>query len=47
MKKLVLLLALVVCGCTHPGESIEQPRPKSEVKLRFQIGDVVDLKIKQ
>jgi len=39
MKKLVLCLALVMCGCTPNG--LEQPK----IELRFQIGDVVDLKI--
>ena len=36
MKKFVLLLALVICGC-GPVE----PKPK----LRFQLGQVVDLRI--
>lgn len=39
MKKLALLLALIMCGCTHTGET----PPK--VELRFQVRDVVDLKI--
>jgi hypothetical protein len=43
MKKLVLCLALIMFGgCELNG--IEQPR-KKEIELRFQIGDVVDLKI--
>ena len=41
MKKLVLLLALVMCGCGLNG--VEPKRPR--VELRFQIGDMVDLKI--
>jgi len=40
MKKLVLCFAIVMmCGCTPNG--LEKPQPT----LRFQIGDVVDLKI--
>jgi len=38
MKKLILLLALIVCGC-QPVE------PQPEVQLRFKIGDIVDLQI--
>ena len=40
MKRIVLCLALVMCGCELNG--IEQPKP---VELRFTIGDIVDLKI--
>ena len=42
MKRIVLCLALIVCGCTPNG--LEGPK-KAEIELRFQIGDVVDLKI--
>ena len=42
MKRIVLLFALVLCGCTPNG--LEQPK-KAQIELRFQIGDVVDLKI--
>jgi len=40
MKKLVLLFALIVCGCGLNG--VEKP---SRPDLQFQVGDVVDLKI--
>ncbi len=40
MKRIVLCLALIMCGCELNG--IEKPR---SVDLRFQIGDIVDLKI--
>lgn len=37
MKKLVLCLVLIICGCTHSDEA-----PHG---LQFNIGDVVDLKV--
>jgi len=43
MKRIVLCLALVMfCGCEPYG--LHPPKP-AQVELRFQIGDVVDLKI--
>lgn len=46
MKKLVLLLALIMCGCELNGiEQPEKPEKPTEMELQFQIGDVVDLKI--
>jgi len=40
MNRIVLLLALVMCGCELNG--LEKPK---QTELHFQIGDVVDLKI--
>ena len=45
MKKLVLCLALVLCGCTPNGLEQSKKPKKPRVELRFQIGDMVDLKI--